>query len=130
MQRQNYQTSTIRHVPAGQDLQIQTITNSANRATLRDGTSYPSEIPAAVRVNQHCGVSFPRKKQLFPSLPFAIFLSVCYTTTPSFPALLVSKLCPYAKAQHGSTPGQAHRRLGITEAFPPVRSPIRYEIQG
>ena len=32
------------------------VANSGDCAVLRDGASYPSEIPAAVRVTQHCGM--------------------------------------------------------------------------
>ena len=41
--------------------------NSGNRAALRDGTSCPSEVPTALRINQHSGVRVPRNKQLFSS---------------------------------------------------------------
>ena len=84
------------------------VANSANRATLRDGTSYPSEIPAAVRVNWNCGVRVPRNKQLLPSLPLAIILSVCCTTTPSFmvlcPNLFFSKLCVLTRTRSMAAP--------------------------
>ena len=39
------------------------VANSADGAALRDSSSYPSEIAAAVTVTKHCGVRVPRNKQ-------------------------------------------------------------------
>ena len=39
------------------------VANSADGAAPRDGSSYPSEIAAAVTVTKHCGVRVPRNKQ-------------------------------------------------------------------
>ena len=110
------------------------VANSANRATLRDGTSYPSEVSAAVRVNQYCGrESLEMSSSSHPShLPSSC--QCASPTTQSFkvscPALFYSQLCPHPYALHGSTAGQAYRRLNITEALPRARSRIRYDIQG
>ena len=68
--------TTSRHRPA-------VVANSAN--IVRRSETAP----------EHCGVRVPRNKQLLPSLPLAIILSVCYTPTSSFivlcPALFFSR---------------------------------------
>ena len=83
---------TSNHAPA-RTFRLPAIANSANRAALRDGTS---EVSTA-RINQCSGVSVSRNKQLFPSFPNAIILSVCCTTTQTFtvlwPALFYSRFC-------------------------------------
>ena len=52
--------------------------------------------PTAVRIKQHSGVRVSRNKQLFPSLPHAIILSMCRTTTQTFtvicPVLFLSSM--------------------------------------
>ena len=93
---QNYQTWTI-HLQRAFRHRLSAVANSANRAALRDGTSCPSEVSTVVRINQHSGVRVSGNMQPFPSLPHAIILSVCCTTTHAFsvpfPALLVSRFC-------------------------------------
>ena len=97
------------------------ITDSANRAALRDCASCPSEVPT-VRIKQHSGVRVSRNKQPFPSLPHAIISSMCRATTQTItvtcPAPLSLKtLCPDPHAQHGSGPRQTNRRMGIAGTF-------------
>ena len=89
------------------------ITDSANRAALRDCASCPSKIPT-VRIKQHSGVRVSRNKQRFLSFPHAIISSMCRATTLSIkvvcPALFLSRL---SVPKHGSGPRQTNRRMGI-----------------
>ena len=86
------------------------VANSADRASLRDGTSHPSEISSAVRANQHCGLTVPRNNQHFTSLQCTITSSLHHFTTqtiiisPIFPAPFLSKPCDLLRTRSRQHP--------------------------
>ena len=100
--------------------------DSANGAAFRGGTSYPSEIVAAVTVTKHCGVRVPRNNQ--PSTSPKHHHDTSHHNFKFSQLLSRRTFRPSSSVQHGSTPGQAHRWLGVTAALPQVRS--SHEIPG
>ena len=82
--------------------------------------------PTAVRINQHSGVRVPRNKQLSPSLPHAIIVSVCCTTTQSFSAV---RFCVLSRTRSMAALPEK-RTDDWASPIPPLRSPIRHDIQG
>ena len=93
---------------------LSAVANSATRTALRDGTSCSSEVPTAVRINQHSGVRVSRSMQLFPSLPHAIILTVCCATTQTFtvlcPALFFSRFCVLTHTRSMAAPKETRTK--------------------
>ena len=112
------------------------VANSANRAALRDGTSYPSEVLTAVRINPHTGVRVPCKQAACPIRPTCHHLdSVLHHNMIIHSALssplFLKILCPHRYAQHDSTSRtSATDDWASPKHFHLSRSPIRDEIQG
>ena len=130
MRWQTYQTSTTHLQPlAGQDLRTQT--RSCRQVSQSRGAP---DVSAAVRINKHSGVRVSRKKQFFPSLPHAIILSVCCTTTRTFtvlcPALFFFRFCVLT---HTRSMAAAHDKRtddwASPEHFHRYATKIRAEIQ-